>query len=198
MTPSRATPGRRAQVALQAGTGACRCGGVHRCRFPRASNAETTALSDGRNGNDEDDVGEHARHIHAFREMDDAVAEPASEAMVSLPMIDNSATVKPMRRPRQNDRQRRRHQHVAEQLIIRGPHRLRRRHQHAVDMAETRDGVEHDRKETDGRAKRDFGGRSQPEEQHIERQEQYDRDRVDSGEQRLEHLGRRKRERLMT
>src|SRR5258706_269055 len=50
------------------------------------------------------------------------------------------------------------------------------------------EGVEGDRKEADGRADRDLGGRAEAEEQYEQGQEQDDRNRIESGEQRLEHL----------
>ena len=112
---------------------------------------------------------------------------PASEAMVSLPMMESSATVKPMRMPAEHDRQRGRHQHVAEQLIIRGAHGTRGDHEHLIDIAEPGDGVERDRKEADGGPERDLGGGTEPEEQDVERKEKNDRDRIDAGEQRLEY-----------
>ncbi len=114
---------------------------------------------------------------------------PASDAMVSLPMIESSATVKPMRIPVRMIGKAAGMQHVAEELVVRGAHGARGDHECLVDIAEARDGVERDRKEADGGAERDLGGRAEPEEQDVERQEQDDRDRIDAGEQRLEHPG---------
>ena len=113
---------------------------------------------------------------------------PASEAMVSLPRIDKQRHGEADAQPGQDHRKRRRQQHVAEHLHIGRAHRARRGDENPVDVAEARDGVEHDREEADGGAERDLGARAKPEEQHIERQEQDDRHRIDAGQQRLEHL----------
>ena len=59
-----------------------------------------------------------------------------------------------------------------------------------VDVGETRDGIEHDREEADGRAQRNLRCRPQPQEQHIKRQEQNDRNRIDCSQERLEHAYR--------
>ena len=89
--------------------------------------------------------------------------------------------------PGEDHRQRRRQQHIAEHLQVGGAHRARRGDEDLVDVAEARDRVQHDREEADGGAERDLRSRAEPEEQHVERQEQDDRDRIEAGQQRLEH-----------
>ncbi len=115
---------------------------------------------------------------------------PASEAMVSLPRIDSSATVKPMRSPVRITGNAAGSSTWRNIWTVGGAHRARRGDEDLVDIAEARDGVEHDREEADGGAERDLRARAEPEEQHIERQEQDDRHRIDAGQQRLEHLDR--------
>ena len=106
---------------------------------------------------------------------------PASDAMVSLPRIDKQRDREADPQAGQDDRQRRRQQHVAEQLIVGRAHRARRRDEDSIDIAEAGNRIEHDRKEADGGAERDLGGGAEAEEQHVERQEQDDRDGVDAG-----------------
>ncbi len=91
---------------------------------------------------------------------------------------------------RQDNREGGRQQHPAEQLIVGGAHRARRQDVNALDIAEARDRVEDDWKEARANAERDLRRGPEPEEQDVERQEQDDRDRIDAGEQRLEHADR--------
>ena len=114
---------------------------------------------------------------------------PPSEASVSLPMIDKQSDGEAHPQAGENHRQCRRQQDEAEQMVVRRPHGARRGDVEAIDAGKAGDGVERDRKEADGRADRDLGGRAEAEEQHEQRQEQDDGDRIDAGEQRLEHLG---------
>ncbi len=90
---ARASPGRRSQQArdvLAAGVIVCRL----RPRFERGHDG----VEDHRDRDHEGDVGEHARASPcASARCTMRWPRPASDAMVSLPMIDSSATVKPMR-----------------------------------------------------------------------------------------------------
>jgi len=136
---------------------------------------------------DEGDIGEHRRHLHAFGEMNDAVTEPGERGDGLAADDGEQRDGKAHAHPGQDDRQRRGQQDVAEELDVGCAHGAGCDHEHFIDIAEAGDGVERDGKEADGRSQRDFGGGSEPEEQDVERKEQNDRDRVDAGEQRLEH-----------
>ncbi len=119
--------------------------------------------------------------------MNDAVAEPGERGDGLAADDGEQRHGKSHAHPGEHDRQRRGQQHVAEELDVGCAHGAGRDHEHLIDIAESGDGVERDGKEADGRAERDLGRGSEPEEQDIERKEQDDRDRVDAGEQRLEY-----------
>src|SRR5258708_37070176 len=87
MTPSRASPGRasmktwaRRQNERRGAAGAWLAATYAISAFPLCFEARYHRVEKRRDGDRERDVGEHARHIHAFGEMHDAMPEPGQRS----------------------------------------------------------------------------------------------------------------------